>query len=240
MPKRHRFPWGPLLALFLALFTLQGMAQQKKRSGVVLYKDRLAAQFDTVKTVKNVLKLNPLLFFRGEIPLYYERALSPRLSLEAGVGFTWRNFVNLSFSGADADDYGAGTEIKARPTVHLGVRYYLLPDLEPQGTYLQLGLSHVEYAKDIVKVNPDGSFSNEKELDQRIYNDVRLYLGHQLISATSNWLIDIYGGVGMRDRSMRIVKETLDLTNNTWSYDIEDKNDLVPVLYLGVKVGLGF
>jgi hypothetical protein len=48
------------------------------KTKVVLYKDRLAAAFDTVDCVKNVVKINPLVFFRGEIPIYYERAITPQ------------------------------------------------------------------------------------------------------------------------------------------------------------------
>jgi hypothetical protein len=46
--------------------------------------------------------------------------------------------------------------------------------------------------------------------------------------------------VGLRDRSMRIVEERRDFSTESFNYSIKDKNDLVPVLYLGVKVGLGF
>ena len=70
-----------------------------KTTKVLLYKDRLAAQWDTVNCVKNVLKINPLLFLRGEIPLYYERALSHRLSAEIAVGVTFRNYLGGGFTG---------------------------------------------------------------------------------------------------------------------------------------------
>ncbi|MBK7268504.1 MAG: hypothetical protein IPI07_02945 [Flavobacteriales bacterium] len=66
---------------------------EKQKPKVVLYKDRLAAQWDTVKCVKNVIKLNPLMFFRGEIPIYYERALSPQLSPEPASASPWRNYL---------------------------------------------------------------------------------------------------------------------------------------------------
>ena len=44
-----------------------GAAQQahaQPKTKVVLYKDRLAAAFDTVNCVKNVIKLNAFSFFR--------------------------------------------------------------------------------------------------------------------------------------------------------------------------------
>lgn len=234
-------------ALATVLLTMAGPAlaqddQDGAKKHVVLYRDMVAAKWDTVKCVKNALKLNPLLFIKGEIPLYYERALSHRLSLELGLGFTWRNYLTGSIGENDADDYGAGTNIIAKPTYHLGVRWYHVDDLEPQGMYTQLTLAHVEYVKDIRHKNDDGTFGTLKSRDERIYNDVRVYLGYQLLSASSNWLFDLYGGLALRNRNMSIVKETIDLSASTdiWSYEVTEKSDIVPALFLGLKVGLGF
>ena len=97
------------LLVFVALCVCTLLiAQPKPRTKVVLYKDRIAAQWDTVNCMKNILKVNPLLFFRGEIPIYYERALSSNLSAELGLGITYRNYINLTIAGdnADADDFG--------------------------------------------------------------------------------------------------------------------------------------
>lgn len=242
-----------LVAVVALLLATTAMAQGKparKKTGVLLYRDMVAAKWDTVKCVKNALKLNPLLFFRGEIPLMYERALTHRLSVEAGVGFTWRDYLNLNFTsgGGDADDYGAGTNIIAKPTYHLGLRWYHTDDIEPQGWYTQLGFAHIEYVKDIKERNADGSFSTIKHRDQRIYNDIRLLCGYQLLSASSNWLFDVYGGVALRNRGLNLVKETLVLDpdpNSTdeppqYRYTEEPSNDIVPAFFLGVKVGLGF
>ena len=222
----------------------QEMERKKrpKRSSVVLYKERLAAQFDTVKSVKNVIKLNPLLFFRGEIPIYYERALTPHLGIEAGLGFTWRNYLNVSLVGdaTDADDYGAGTDLIARPSYHLGIRWYFPDDIEPQGTYAQIEFAHLEYLKDISRKDSSGFFTDVKDLDSRIYNDFRVLIGYQRLSVTSNWLFDVYGGLALRDRHLEIVKETLDLSQGVYNYAIETKDDLTAAFFLGVKVGIGF
>ncbi len=248
------FRVAPLLAVVAALLLAVPVRAQgkpgKKKTGVVLYRDMVAAKWDTVKCVKNAIKLNPLLFFRGEIPLLYERALTHRLSMELGVGFTWRDYLNLNFSGGggDADDYGAGTNIIAKPTYHLGIRWYHSDDIEPQGWYTQLGFAHIEYVKDIKEKNLDGSFSTVKRRDERIYNDIRLLCGYQLLSASSNWLFDVYGGVALRNRSLNRVKETLVLDPNPdeigepaqYKYDEEPSTDIVPAFFLGVKVGLGF
>lgn len=240
-----QIPYRKALSAFALVFLAAGAVAQpgKPKTKVVLYKDRIAAQWDTVDCVKNVVKVNPLLFLRGEIPVYYERALSSRLSAELGVGLTYRNYVNLTFAGdhADADDFGAGTKIISNPTAHVGFRYYLIDDLEPQGNYLQVELAYLRYSKDIsLKDSLTGQFNGLTELDERVFNDIRLYYGYQKLSSSSNWLFDFYGGIALRVRHMTIVNNNFDAAKVRWSYDIEEIDDLVPAFFLGVKVGLGW
>lgn len=235
----------PRTLLLPALLALAGpvLAQPndpRPHAKVILYKDRIAAQFDTVDCVKNVVKANPLLFFRGEVPLYYERALTANLSLEIGAGLTTRNYLNFSFQGDEPDDFGAGTEIRTRPTFHLGARYYTTDDLEPQGWYWHVELAHLEYVKDIRLKDDSGVFTDERLTDERIYNDVRLLTGYQMLSGTSNWLFDAYGGIGYRDRSMNKVVEDYNTSTEVRTYKVEEVSDAVPVFFLGIKVGLGF
>jgi len=217
----------------------------KPQTKVLLYKEQLAQQFDTVKCIKNILKINPLLFFRGEIPLYYERALTPKLSLEVGLGVTLRNYLALSFVGDDADDFGAGTDIIANPSYHIGARFYFADDIEPAGLYLNPEFAHLVYSKDIRHKNPDGTFGNDRSLDERTYNDVRLLLGYQSIGYSNNWILDFYGGLAMRFRQNIIVKETHiikeDPEPDQYLYETKTPpTDIVPVLFLGVRIGFGF
>ena len=231
----------PLLVFSLSVVCGGAMAQpDKTKAKVVLYKDRLAAQFDTVDCVKNVVKINPLLFFRGEIPIYFERAITPWLSIEAGVGVTLRDYLGLSITGNDADEFGAGTEIVPQASFHVAFRYYLTDDLEPQGAYLQGGFSHLRYTKDIRTKGPTGEFTDVVLRDDRTYNDFRLLFGYQMLGSNSNWMFDVYTGAGFRDRYNIIVNERLDFTTEQYTYTVDESKDQVPVFFLGVKVGLGF
>ena len=237
----HALRSAPLIVVLVLAGVFPATAEaQNSKARVVLYKERLAAQFDTVNCVKNVFKINPMLFFRGEIPLFYERAISPTVSLELGLGVTLRDYLALSLNSDDADDYGAGTEIVANPSYHIAVRYYFLDDLEPQGLYLQTGLSHLVYTKDILVQDDLGNYSDEKYRDERVYNDLRLLLGYQMLSANSNWLFDLYSGFAYRVRDMQVVTETTDPTTRETTYTTEPRNDRVPAFFLGVKIGLGF
>lgn len=234
----------PLQSFLMALLALcmctQAAAQGKGKTKVLLYKDRLAAQWDTVNCVKNVLKFNPLLFLRGELPLYYERALSHRISAELAVGVTFRNYIGGGLTGDVADDFSAGTNIIAKPSFHAGFRYYFTDDLEPQGVYLQGEFAYLDHSKDISVKDSTGHFTDKKLRDQRLYNDVRLYLGYQRISSINNWLFDAYCGLGFRNRSLTRVEERLNLADRNWDYTVKETHDNVIVPFLGVKVGYGF
>ena len=239
----------PRTLLFGALlcFAFSAVAQPGKTK-VVLYKDRLAAQFDTVDCVKNAIKLNPLLFFRGELPIYYERAITPRLSLEIGVGVTLRNYLALSFAGDDADDFGQGTKIVPQPSFHVGARYYLNDDIEPQGPYIQPNFSHLRFIKDIREKGPTGEFTEKSNRDDRTYNDVRVYMGYQMLSSNSNLMFDVYGGLGFRDRLNIKVKEDLVFLTGTngepntrrYDYTLERSKNQTVAFFLGIRVGVGF
>ncbi|MEO7082006.1 MAG: hypothetical protein ABIY71_10785 [Flavobacteriales bacterium] len=215
-------------------------AQSKGKTKVVLYKDRLAAQWDTVNCVKNVVKFNPLLFLRGEIPIYYERALSHRLSAEVAVGVTTRNYLGGDFTGDTPDDFSAGTHILPRLAAHVGFRWYFTDDIEPQGTYLQGEFAYIDHSKDIAMKDSTGRLTDNTLRDQSIYNDVRLYFGYQRLSSTNNWLFDAYCGVGYRNRSITQVNERLNLVERDWSYSVTETHDNVPAFFLGVKIGYGF
>lgn len=230
-----------LLLLSLAFYGGDAMAQVKKKSTkVLLYKDRLAAEWDTVNCVKNVFKVNPLLFLRGEMPLYYERALSHRLSAEVAVGVTLRNYLGGGFTGDKPDEFSAGTKILAKPSFHVGFRWYLTDDIEPQGIYVQGEFAYLDHSKEISKKDSSGHFTDVKLRDQRLYNDVRLYFGYQRIASTNNWLFDAYCGLGYRNRSLNSVEERLDLVDRRWYYSVEEIHDNVLAVFLGVKIGYGF
>ncbi|MEO8591582.1 MAG: hypothetical protein ABI432_19530, partial [Flavobacteriales bacterium] len=92
---------------------------------------------------------------------------------------------------------------------------------------------------------PNGELTDRTNLDERTYNDLRLLAGYQLLSGSSNWLVDIYGGFGLRSRNMIVVTEDHMISSDpdvpdSYTYTVEETTDNVPALFLGVKLGLGF
>lgn len=225
------------LVLCCTIMTLSANAQ-KRRTRVLVQDDKHQVRFDTVQAVKNSFKLNPLAFLTGEIPIYYERALSPQISFEVAVGMTFRNYLSLLY-GNEADDFGGGVEILPNPSFHFAIRYYFEANLELEGLYLSPEFSYRKYSKNISEKDADGQFTEQSNLDERKFNDIKILIGYQSLSHSSNWLLDFYTGLGVRVRDMQIVEETNHLGNG-WSYNIEQVNDIVPAFYIGIKFGLGF
>lgn len=199
--------------------------------------DKHQVRFDTIRAVKNSFKLNPLIFLTGEIPIYYERSLSPQISFEFALGLTFRNYLSVLY-GNEADDLGGGVEVTPNPSFHFAIRYYFEPNFEQEGLYVSPEFSYRKYSKNISEKDPDGRFSDRSNLDERIYWDVKALVGYQSISHSSNWLLDFYTGLGVRVRDMQIVTET-NTIGSGWTYEVEQVNDIVPAIYVGIKFGLG-
>ena len=226
-----------LLVFATGTLSAQGKGQKMK---VVLQGDSASAPGDTVNLVRNVIKLNPFLFLRGEIPIYYERTLSPRLSLVLAGGITNRRALDLPHSQELSDDYGAGTKLVTMPAFHAGLRYYLTRDMEAQGFYVQGEFVYLDHSKDMYMKDAQGRYTDVSMRDQSIYRDQRLYLGYQRLGSYSNWLFDAYCGVGLRSRELHQVNERLDLDDGQWTYTQEVVRDHVPAYFLGIMVGYGF
>jgi len=233
-----------LVVLLLAAFSFSSkelVAQDpsEKETKVVLYKEHSKSQWDTVNVIKNIVKGNPLLFFHGEVPVYFERAISERVSLELGLGLTTRNYVSLAFSD-EADDFGAGTEIQAKIAAHIAARYYLTDDLEPYGWYISPEFATRTYTKIITLKDNEGALTTTRWKDERVFNDSKLLLGYQLLGGTSNWLIDFHGGIGLRNRDHQKVVENFDTATGVRTYELEFVDDTIFAPFLGFKVGVGF
>ena len=215
-------------------------AQGKGKVMVLMQRDGPTGPVDTVKLVRSALMLNPILFLRGEVPLYYERVLSPRVSLELAVGLTTRNSMDLPGSHERADEYSAGTKVHTRASYHAGLRYYLTKDMEPQGFYFQGEFAYLEHAKDISMKDEQGRSTDVALRDESVFKDGRLYFGYQRLASTNNFLLDTYFGAGLRSSAVSSVHERLDLEENKWSYTQEEIHDQVAAFFFGVKLGYGF
>ncbi len=85
-----------LLLFFVMLLSVTVWAQKDtSTSNKVTVFDNSPGTYKQQKQgtkAKTVIKLNPLLFFDGDIPIYFERVVSNSLSVEVAPGLTYDNF----------------------------------------------------------------------------------------------------------------------------------------------------
>jgi hypothetical protein len=180
------------------------------------------------KHSRMAMKINPLLFFRGDIPVYLESTLTDKISFEVGVGITLTDYIfELSRSNYEELDLDSRTGYSYR----LGFRYYASDySFEPVGVYFALEHRHQTYNSTLVEC---GDIKNISKDLSRKNNDFRLTIGYMNVFE-ENVFFEPYAGFGLRNRSYN------EITCTDTDYSIENENDMVPYLSLGFKVGIIF
>lgn len=185
--------------------------------------------------VKNLIKINPILFLRGDIPIYYERALSGKFSAEVGFGMTIRDYIS-SVTTLGGEVYQDGIDIKPNLgySINLGARYYPSNYVyQPEGVFLGLDYRFQKY--NATAENTNIIFTKTAITEQN--NDVRLLLGY-IKYFEENVFIEWYSGFGVRHK----VYDSISLQDNGVfkSASVSSKNFLLPYLSLGFKIGVAF
>jgi hypothetical protein len=192
---------------------------------------------DTLNEIRNAFKLDPLLIFKGEFVLNYERAISNHFAAEITIGVTRRNWT-LPWLGLDADDLRRNINVKTGPTVKLGVRYYTKNSRELHGFYLMPQVAYRVYEKEFAEIDSGGALNGTKHLDRRSIKEVSLTLGYQHLSLYSNFVLDVYATLGYEERELQQVSripDTIETLYQTRNYKAFGLNPMV-----GLRLGFGF
>lgn len=130
---------------------------------------------------QNVIKLNPLGFFWGNI-LFYERALNDNFTVQLGLGYYSNKTESLSFFGGVEYKYSG---INISPSA----RYYFMGEA-PKGFYASAGLNYLNRTE---KVTYDDGLGTTTEYKNKISGfGGGLSLGYQWI--WSGFSLDLSGG----------------------------------------------
>jgi hypothetical protein len=189
---------------------------------------------------KNIIKINPFEALDGAFPIYYERVVSSKFSVEVGVGLTatsaFTNEINSGLFGNN--DYDGFYKGKTGLMFKLGARYYAgRGDYAPEGTYFALEYQVKNFKFDAYPYINGSRTSSGPFQETTISNAdlARLLFGYQTDSS-SNFVWDYFLGVGWR-------KHTVDgwyVDENTSNPVLGEQSSYKPVLLLGVKMGIRF
>jgi hypothetical protein len=190
---------------------------------------------------KNVIKINPLEILNGTFPIFYERVVAPKISIEAGLGVTatssaYASFLQEFYENGNYDGFYKG---KTGLMFKIGARYYAgKKDDAPEGAYLGVEYQVKQYVFDAypyVKGNTyrasQGPYQETKITNKDM---VRILFGYQSDNS-NNFTWDYYVGIGWRnqvfdgwhldDRSMPVLGSRLSSK---------------PVFLIGLKMGVAF
>lgn len=219
------------ILFFLTLITLSTSAQEDNEDLPDFYIQ------DSVYTVRNALKIDPVQILFGDFRIYYERRISNHFSAEIGVGITRRNYTSGWFDD-DLDNLGNNIDIKTGASFSLAVRRYFKDSEELDGAYLSLGVNYRWWIKDISVIDSLGNLSGLTLRDRRQSTSVILNFGYQALPISSNVFADFFTGPAIRFKNYDIVQTTS--LNDPSSYSIENLNEVTFGWELGVRIGFGF
>ena len=218
-----------VFALMLTAFS----AFSQETSVAIMKKTEVKKNMNTNSALS--VKIDPIQFLRGDIPLYFEKNIYNNLAIEAGVGITLKDYIlNLSDDIAWDEHSEVGINRNIGYSYRFAIRYYAYDySFASEGMYFELKYRSQVYSADLQ------SIGSEKNLDKKLKHtnsDVLLSVGYVKFFE-ENAFIEPYIGFGIRNR--RFDRINLDQTNNA-SFELVKENETVPLISLGVKLGISF
>lgn len=183
-------------------------------------------------SVDHAIKVNPLLLFRGDLPIYYEKRLSDAFSVEGAVGVTFTDIVyETIYSGYP---FGRDNNMKFRSGFSLKgqVRWYPSTyETAITGFYMAPEASYRIHKWDYLY---NTGFVNDVYHDFRKLTEFKLVIGYQSADPYEPVFWDWYAGLGVRlldeQRSVNDVGTTITTQHN---------KQVLPVFSGGIKICFG-
>lgn len=175
-----------------------------------------------------LLKINPGLLIRGQVPVYLEYRLSDHFTVEAAAGITYLDlYYETTVNGGYflfnkrakfRNGFLGAAQFRYFPSryEHAPAGFYTGPQVAARN-YQMLWLTNT-------------GFIYEKELEKRSMYDLRWVAGWQNPNARDQWFFDIYGAIGMRYISEKRVAEVPGVV-------LPKPERVVPSAEIGFKLG---
>jgi hypothetical protein len=219
------------IILFFLCFVSLGINGQDTESEPDFYST------DSIYSIRNAFKVDPVQILFGDFRFYYERILGGQFSVEVGAGFTRRNYTSGWFD-YELDNLGSNVDVKTGPSLSLSLRRYFRDTGELGGAYLAVSGLYRKYRKDFAIVDTAGTLTDFNLADSRESVSIILKFGYQALPLTSNVFADFYTGPAIRFKNYDIVRTTS--VNDPTAYSIENLEEVVFGWELGVRIGFGF
>lgn len=225
------------LCLFLLIsLSSQVFPQHPTNTRVTVYQPFQASDtldITQIKIDRNCVKWNMALLCRGVFTMSMERMLSQSVSVEAGVGVTYRDWIFETARELSNSDFSFGNDlnISLGPFISGSMRWYpKAGDLE--GIYVSPFIRYRQY-----NINTaEGSLSSEPDVPIGYkMNESGLLFGIQRMSLAWDVTWEYYIGVGMSYSSFKQPG-----TDHLGAVSWEHKKRKSPMFYVGYTIGLPF
>jgi hypothetical protein len=204
-------------------------------SGVDIFKEKNVIDY------RNILKISPLVAIVGEFPIFHERVINEKLSLELGAGVNFispssaNNLDNRVFFGVDFPTNIVLDKSNVKPYFGASMRYFVSTRryVAPEGTYLSVGTKWRQFSFNSHLDNESFPFDPDRKSTATQFDMFRLMVGK---SRVRDWFYtDIAIGIAARRKTLQF-----------WEYDVANNFEIVktsfssisPAILLGVKFGV--
>ena len=226
-------PKPVLVFFFLLIISASTFAQKDKEpkqrdSSIIIFSESPRPTKSSKKYTagdNNVIKIAPLGFLKGCLPVYYERRIADFFTIQAGVGVTTRNYIrglvydaldndntdksNIQYSwntSNTSDIYGGEDDLfnynyrKAKPGYFVSLQPRLYFESEaPEGSFLALSFDHYQYnSQSQALAGNDYNVRGNKTIDEyEKMNDLMVVFGSQVLYDRIS--LEYTSGIGVRN-----------------------------------------
>ncbi len=229
----------------------------KEKAGVNAHKYKRSKE-------QNIIKIAPLSFISGYIPVYFEREINSFFSIQAGLGVTTRNYLKEWVNNLDLDDnedvkntwnapgnegntsYYSATDYSNRKS-SLGYYFSIQPRIYfgnegMEGSFLGVSYDRSRYnatSNKIINglVTADGQpvFSSETFKENETISDISANFGTQ--SLYDRIAVEYTVGLALRTITGRRYAYTNDNLTGQYVDGYSDTKKTTPALTFSIKVG---
>lgn len=223
----------PFLVLVLFMITsaiayAQNDRGKQRDSSIIIFSEsprsgKSAKKHNTGEN--NVIKIAPLGFLKGSIPVFYERRIADFFTIQAGVGATTRNYIRGALHNALDDDNGSKDNLEytwnggytgeyysaedglydfTYRTAKTGYMFSLQPRIyfdsdAPDGSFLAVSYDSYKYNFESKKLKGDGSSDRGKNTvkEYEKLNDIMVLFGYQALH--DRITVEYTTGIGIRN-----------------------------------------
>jgi len=224
--------------ILICFITSKAQTDSSRRTVTVIYSKVQYNRTTKDREVHNLIKINPLLVFNGDFPLYFEMRVKDQLSVEGAVGVTYNDYLYEIFCLADSKFQNEDRKPKIGYSLAGALKFY--PSKYTKALdefYFGVEVRYRHYASQIPDDGGNSIFGNISE--SRNLTDFKFIVGY-INYISDRVILEYYGGIGLRQRNISMGYSDYNVNTSTYQTKLDATQDMVPAISMGLKFGFGW